>query len=79
MNNFDLITKDFNAGIITPLQFVKVWSGELNKKGMCFDAPLQRKINKIFREANDKMSDVVKEIQERQGFLADLNFDKDGK
>ena len=74
MNNFNLITQDFNAGLITPLQFVEMWGEELRIHNITFDSTLQGKINTILIEANKKMSGVVKEINECQGWLTNIDF-----
>ena len=74
MNNFNLITQNFNAGLITPLQFVEMWREELHIHNITFDSTLQEKISTILSEANKKMSVVVKEINERQYWLTNIEF-----
>ena len=74
MNNFNLIIQNFNAGLITPLQFVEMWREELNIHNITFDSTLQGKINTILIEANKKMAGVVKEINECQGWLTNIEF-----
>ena len=74
MNNFNLITQNFNAGLITPLQFVEMWREELHIHNITFDSTLQEKISTILSEANKNMADVVKEINERQYWLTNIEF-----
>lgn len=74
MNNFNLITQNFNAGLITPLQFVEMWREELHIHNITFDSTLQEKISTILSEANKKMAGVVKEINERQYWLTNIEF-----
>ena len=74
MNNFNLITQDFNAGLITPLQFVEMWREELHIHNITFDSTLKEKISTILSEANKNMADVVKEINERQYWLTNIGF-----
>ena len=74
MNNFNLITQNFNAGLITPLQFVEMWREELHIHNITFDSTLPEKISTILSEANKNMADVVKEINERQYWLTNIEF-----
>ena len=74
MNNFNLITQNFNAGLITPLQCVEMWREELHIHNITFDSTLQEKISTILSEANKNMADVVKEINERQYWLTNIEF-----
>ena len=74
MNNFNLITQNFNAGLITPLQFVEMWREELHIHNITFDSTLQEKISTILSDANKNMADVVKEINERQYWLSNIGF-----
>lgn len=79
MNNFKTISENYNMGFITPMEFVNQWDGELYNRQLSFNTALRQKIDAILEEANEKMADVVKEIAERQGFLANINFDEEGK
>ena len=79
MNNFKTISENYNMGLITPMEFVNQWDGELYNRQLSFNTALRQKIDAILEEANEKMADVVKEIAERQGFLANINFEEEGK
>lgn len=79
MNNFKTISENYNMGFITPMEFVNQWGGELHNRQLSFNTALRQKIDAILEEANEKMADVVKEIAERQGFLANINFEEEGK
>ena len=79
MNNFKLISQNYDMGLISAIDFVNQWDGELYYRQLSFDTALRQKIDAILEEANEKMADVVKEIAERQGFLANINFQDEGK
>ena len=79
MNNFKTISENYNMGLITPMEFVNQWDGELYNRQLSFNIALRQKIDAILEEANEKMTDVVKEIAERQSFLANINFKEEGK
>lgn len=61
-------------GFITPMEFVNQWDGELYNRQLSFDTALRQKIDAILEEANEKMADVVKEINERQYWLTNIEF-----
>lgn len=74
MNNFKTISENYNMGFITPMEFVNQWDGELYNRQLSFNTALRKKIDAILEEANEKMADVVKEINERQYWLTNLEF-----
>ena len=74
MNNFKTISENYNMGFITPMEFVNQWDGELYNRQLSFNTALRQKIDAILEEANEKMADVVKEINERQYWLTNLEF-----
>lgn len=74
MNNFKTISENYNMGFITPMEFVNQWDGELYNRQLSFDTALRQKIDAILEEANEKMADVVKEINERQYWLTNIEF-----
>ena len=74
MNNFKTISENYNMGLITPIEFVNQWDGELYNHQLSFNTALRQKIDAILEEANEKMADVVKEINERQYWLTNIEF-----
>lgn len=74
MNNFKTISENYNMGLITPMEFVNQWDGELYNRQLSFNTALRQKIDAILEEANEKMADVVKEINERQYWLTNIEF-----
>lgn len=74
MNNFKTISENYKMGFITPMEFVNQWDGELYNRQLSFDTALRQKIDAILEEANEKMADVVKEINERQYWLTNIEF-----
>ena len=74
MNNFKTISENYNMGLITPMEFVNQWDGELYNRQLSFNTTLRQKIDAILEEANEKMADVVKEINERQYWLTNIEF-----
>lgn len=74
MNNFKTISENYNMGFITPMEFVNQWDGELYNRQLSFNTALRQKIDAILEDANEKMADVVKEINERQYWLTNIEF-----
>lgn len=74
MNNFKTISENYNMGLITPMEFVNQWDDELYNRQLSFNTALRQKIDAILEEANEKMTDVVKEINERQYWLTNIEF-----
>lgn len=72
MNDFKTISENYDLGFITPMEFISQWGAELNAHDIDFGVDLKERIQSILLEANTKMSDIVKEIKESQGWLTKI-------
>lgn len=74
MNNFKIISENYNLGFITPMDFVSQWGAELNAHDIDFDVVLKDRIQAILTEANKNMIGIVKEIRKSQDWLTNIEF-----
>lgn len=72
MNDFKIISENYDLGFITPMEFVSQWGAELNAHDIDYGVDMKERIQSILLDANKKMSDIVKEITESQGWLTKI-------